>query len=103
MVACCVNPTEGGEVPMRFLVGVCVGVAATLAWQSYGDAARAMVAGTLPQLGWLAPQAAVAPQPAAVAPQPAAVAPQPAAVAPQPAATPARKPGQPPLQVTPSR
>ena len=81
---------------MRFLVGVCVGVAATLAWQSYGDAARAMVAGTLPQLGWLAPQAAVAPQPAAVAPQPAAV-------APQPAATPARKPGQPPLQVTPSR
>ena len=74
---------------MRFLVGVCVGVAATLAWQSYGDAARAMVAGTLPQLGWLAPQAAVAPQPAAVAPQPAA--------------TPARKPAQPPLQVTPSR
>jgi hypothetical protein len=81
---------------MRFLVGVCVGVAATLAWQSYGDAARAMVAGTLPQLGWLAPQAAVAPQPAAVAPQPAAV-------APQPAATPARKPGSPPLQATPSR
>jgi len=81
---------------MRFLVGVCVGVAATLAWQSYGDAARAMVAGTLPQ-------AAVAPQPAAVAPQPAAVAPQPAAVAPQPAATPARKPGSPPLQATPSR
>ncbi len=88
---------------MRFLVGVCVGVAATLAWQSYGDAARAMVASTLPQLGWLAPQAAVAPQPAAVAPQPAAVAPQPAAVAPQPAATPARKPGSPPLQATPSR
>jgi hypothetical protein len=81
---------------MRFLVGVCVGVAATLAWQSYGDAARAMVASTLPQLGWLAPQAAVAPQPAAVAPQPAAV-------APQPAATPARKPGSPPLQATPSR
>jgi hypothetical protein len=81
---------------MRFLVGVCVGVAATLAWQSYGDAARAMVASSYPQLGWLAPQAAVAPQPAAVAPQPAAV-------APQPAATPARKPGQPPLQVTPSR
>ena len=74
---------------MRFLVGVCVGVAATLAWQSYGDAARAMVASTLPQLGWLAPQAAVAPQPAAVAPQPAA--------------TPARKPGSPPLQATPSR
>ncbi len=74
---------------MRFLVGVCVGAAATLAWQSYGDAARAMVAGTLPQLGWLAPQAAVAPQPAAVAPQPAA--------------TPARKPGSPPLQATPSR
>ena len=74
---------------MRFLVGVCVGVAATLAWQSYGDAARAMVASTLPQLGWLAPQAAVAPQPAAVAPQSAA--------------TLARKLGSPPLQATPSR
>src|SRR5712671_708417 len=42
----------------RFLITFCVGVAATLAWQSYGDAAREMMANTSPQLGWLAPQAA---------------------------------------------
>src|SRR6516164_439916 len=40
----------------RFLVTFCVGVAATLAWQSYGDAAREMIASSSPQLGWLAPQ-----------------------------------------------
>src|SRR6266699_2466407 len=32
--------------------------AATLAWLSYGDAAREMIASSSPQLGWLAPQAA---------------------------------------------
>ena len=45
---------------MRFLIAFCVGVAATLAWQSYGDTAREMVASKYPQLGWLGPQAAVA-------------------------------------------
>jgi hypothetical protein len=45
---------------MRFLIAFCVGVAATLAWQSYGDAAREVVASKYPQLGWLAPEAAVA-------------------------------------------
>jgi hypothetical protein len=35
----------------------CVGVAATLAWQSRGDAARKAIAGAVPRLGWLAPQA----------------------------------------------
>jgi hypothetical protein len=59
-MACCVNPTEGGEVLMRLLITFCVGVAATLAWQSYGDAAREMIASSYPQLGWLAPQAAIA-------------------------------------------
>ncbi len=44
--------------------------AATLAWLSYGDAAREMIASSSPQLGWLAPQAA-APQPAAPAAPPA--------------------------------
>ena len=34
----------------------CMGIAATLAWQSYGDAAREMIAGSYPQLGWLEPQ-----------------------------------------------
>ena len=42
----------------RFLVIFCIGVATTLAWQSYGDAAREMIANSSPQLGWLAPQAA---------------------------------------------
>jgi len=45
---------------MRFLMAVCVGIAATLAWQSYGDAARQIVANSYPQLAWLAPEAAVA-------------------------------------------
>jgi hypothetical protein len=38
------------------LVTFCTGVAATLAWQSYGDAARETIANAYPQLGWLAPQ-----------------------------------------------
>jgi len=42
----------------RFLITFCIGVAAILAWQSYGDAAREMIASSSPQLGWLAPQAA---------------------------------------------
>jgi hypothetical protein len=42
----------------RFIVVSCIGVAATLAWQSYGDAARAMIANSSSQLGWLAPQTA---------------------------------------------
>ena len=41
----------------RFLIAFCIGVAATLAWQSYGDAARAMIASSSPWLGWLAPPA----------------------------------------------
>jgi small-conductance mechanosensitive channel len=45
---------------MRLLITFFIGVAATLAWQSYGDAARAMIANSSPQLSWLAPQAAVA-------------------------------------------
>src|SRR6266571_208279 len=53
----------------RFVITFCIGVAATLAWQSYGDAAREMIASSSPQLGWLAPQDAVAQTaPAAMAP-----------------------------------
>jgi hypothetical protein len=47
----------------RFLITFCIGVAATLAWQSYGDAAREMIARSSPQLGWLAAQAAPIAQP----------------------------------------
>src|SRR5215475_2962953 len=45
---------------MRLLITFCIGVAVTLAWQSYGDAAREMIAHASPQLSWLAPRAAVA-------------------------------------------
>jgi cell division septation protein DedD len=41
----------------RFLIGFCGGVAATLAWQSHGGAARKMLASWSPQLRWSAPQA----------------------------------------------
>ena len=44
----------------RSLIIFCIGVAATLAWQSYGDATREMIATSYPQLGWLAPQTAAA-------------------------------------------
>jgi hypothetical protein len=37
-------------------IAFCIGVAATLAWQSYGEAAREMIANAHPRLGWLAPQ-----------------------------------------------
>jgi hypothetical protein len=60
----------------RFLIVFCVGVGTTLAWQSYGDAARAMIATSSPQLGWLAPQTApiVQTAPDEVAPTAAAAA-----------------------------
>jgi hypothetical protein len=41
----------------RFLSTFCLGIATTLAWQSYGDAFREMIVNSYPQLGWLAPQA----------------------------------------------
>lgn len=44
----------------RVLITFCAGIAATLAWQSYGDAARETIANSYPQFSWLAPQAAVA-------------------------------------------
>jgi hypothetical protein len=44
----------------RFIITFGIGVAATLAWQSYGDMARELVANSYPQLGWLAPEPAAA-------------------------------------------
>src|SRR5215472_4466833 len=52
----------------RFLITLCIGVGGTLAWQSYGDAAREMIAKSSPQLSWLAPQAAAVQTPPAVPP-----------------------------------
>ena len=52
----------------RFLIIFCIGVAATLVWQSYGDAAREMIASSSPQLRWLAPQTVAQTAPDMVAP-----------------------------------
>ncbi len=52
----------------RFLIIFCIGVAATLVWQSYGDVAREMIANSSPQLRWLAPQAVAQTAPDMVAP-----------------------------------
>ena len=51
----------------RFVVIVLIGVGATLAWQAYGDQARAMLATMDPSLAWLAPLPAAPPSPAAAA------------------------------------
>src|SRR5260370_34499196 len=49
---------EGISRPLaRVLVPLCIGVAATLTWQSYSDSGRQIIAHWSPQRGWLAPQA----------------------------------------------
>jgi hypothetical protein len=47
---------------VRFLIVFCIGISATLAWQSYGDPLRETIASSYPQLSWLAPQAESVPQ-----------------------------------------
>jgi hypothetical protein len=47
---------------IRFLIVFSIGVCTTLAWQWYGDAARAMIASSWPQLASLAPETASVPQ-----------------------------------------
>jgi hypothetical protein len=37
---------------IRYLTAICVGVAGTLAWQSYGNEARQTIATTVPEFGW---------------------------------------------------
>jgi hypothetical protein len=44
----------------RSLITFCIGVAATLTWQSYNGVARQNIASWSPELGWLAPQAPIA-------------------------------------------
>jgi hypothetical protein len=36
----------------RYMLAICIGVAATLAWQSYGQATKQIIATTVPELGW---------------------------------------------------
>jgi len=51
-------PWLGKRAPLALaLITFCVGVAATSAWQSYGGAAREMIASSFPRLGWSVPQA----------------------------------------------
>jgi hypothetical protein len=42
--------SRGGFV--RYLVAVCIGVAATLAWHSYGEVPKQIIAARAPELGW---------------------------------------------------
>ncbi len=50
---------RASRVLSRFLIAFSIGVAATSAWQSYGDEARQMIANSYEQLGWLAPRRAL--------------------------------------------
>src|SRR5262249_43507679 len=36
----------------RYLVAICIGVAAILAWQSYSEAAKQVIGTRVPELGW---------------------------------------------------
>src|SRR6266853_206272 len=56
----------------RFIIAVLIGIGATLAWQSHGDAAREMVVARAPSLGWLLSVSTTkSPAVAATAPDPA--------------------------------
>ena len=55
------QPCQENSRPFaRSLITFCIGVAATLTWQSYNDLAKKIIAGWSPQFAWLAPQAPVA-------------------------------------------
>jgi hypothetical protein len=41
-----------GSRGFRYLVALCIGVAAILAWQSYGEATKQVIATRAPELGW---------------------------------------------------
>src|SRR5262249_15186877 len=72
-----VRPSLGRRITRRiarFVIVFCIGVGTALAWQSYGDDARAMIASSSPQLGWLAPQTASVVPTASDAAAPAAAA-----------------------------
>ena len=66
----------------RSLVTFCAGVAATLAWLSYGGTVREMIASSSPQLSWLAPPVAPVGEAPGLAPPAAPVAEASAALSP---------------------
>jgi hypothetical protein len=43
---------RGSRGFVRYLVAICIGVAATLAWQSYGELPKRIMAAGAPELGW---------------------------------------------------
>ena len=43
---------RGSRRFVRFLLAICIGVAGTLAWQSYGAATKQIIATRAPELGW---------------------------------------------------
>jgi len=43
---------RGSRRSSRYLVAILIGVAATLAWQAYGDAAKRVIATSATELGW---------------------------------------------------
>ncbi len=43
---------RGARAFVRFLVAICIGVVGTLAWQSYGEATKRIIATRAPELGW---------------------------------------------------
>jgi len=45
---------RGSRKFARYLVAICIGAAATLAWQSYGEAIKRTIATRAPELGWSA-------------------------------------------------
>jgi len=47
---------RGSRGFVRYLIAILIGVAATLAWQSYGDAIKQIIGARAPELGW-SPQA----------------------------------------------
>jgi hypothetical protein len=49
-------PSQPSRWLVRYVLATCFGVAATLAWQSYGQATKQMIATRAPDLGW-SPQA----------------------------------------------
>lgn len=46
------SQTKGQASFVRYLVAICIGVIATLAWQSYGEATKQTPATTASELGW---------------------------------------------------
>lgn len=63
---------RAGRGFVRFLLAAGIGVAAVLAWQSFGEAARQRIATLVPQLGWISSPGVTRSRPSSESEQPAA-------------------------------